>query len=733
MKKNPFMKKTIITAVLMSALCIPLNAQVYLDEKAPLEQRVQDALSRMTTHEKIVMCHAQGKFSSPGCPRLGIPQLMFDDGPHGVRMELEWNTWDHAGWTNDSVVAFPTLTCLAATWNPSMSALYGKSLGEEFAFRGKSVMCGPGVNIYREPLNGRNFEYMGEDPYLAGRMVVPYIQNVQKNGVATCLKHFFGNNQEADRFGYEAFIDERAVHEIYLPAFETGVKDGHAWSIMGSYNLWLGKHNCNNDTLLNGILKHDWGFDGAVVSDWGGAVDTWQAATGGLDIEMGTGTNGFTSAGMSEYDQYYLGSAFEKLINEKKIPMSVLNDKATRILRLIYRTSFNRNRSFGSLCSEAHYDACRQIGGEGVVLLKNAGLLPLDVHKYKHVLVVGENATRNLTEGGGSSELKTKRDISPLEAIRALFGNVDYAKGYYSGRAMYDHEDAISVDTLAMMRADAIRKAKDADLIIYVGGMNKNSYQDCENGERHSFNLSYEQDALIDELAKVCPNIVLVMNSGNAYAMPWLSHVKALLQAWYLGSEAGNTMVDILTGKVNPSGKLPFTFNKKVEDYPAVGFGKESYPGVDHKVVYKEGILVGYRWNDTKNVAPLFPFGYGMSYTQFKYGKAVLSADKMSAEGSVTVTVPVTNVGKVAGKEVVQLYVGDDKCTLLRPQKELKHFEKVALNPGETKNVTFTISPKDLQFYSDVKHEWTIEPGTFTVYVGSSSRDIKAKKTFAFE
>lgn len=714
------MKKTILSAIIATFAFTSTNAQlpVYQDESKPLEQRIDDALSRMTTHEKVQLCHANGKFFSSGVPRLGIPGLMHSDGPHGVRMEIEWNTWNHAGWTIDSIVAFPSLQCLAATWNTELAHKYGNAVGEEFAYRGKNIMLGPGVNIYRQPYCGRNFEYMGEDPHLASRIAVEYIKGAQKNGVACCLKHFFLNNQEKNRFNVDVTVSERAIREIYLPAFEACVKEADVWTVMGAYNYWLGKHCCHNDSLLNGLLKRGMGFKGAVVSDWGGVTETMGAALGGLDIEMGTGTDGFTAAGTSEYDNYHLGNAFEQKINNGEIPMSVLNDKARRVLRTIFHTSYNRNRSFGNICTKEHYDICRQVGAEGIVLLKNNGILPLDINKYKNVLVVGENATRSLTEGGGSSELKPQREVSPLEAIRKIFNNVEYAQGFYSGRAMFDHIDKLDEDSLAKMRQEAYDKAANADLVIYVGGMNKNTYEDCENNDRQNYNLSFGQDELIEGLQQRCKNVVCIMFSGNAYAMPWLNKTSALLQSWYLGSESGNAICDILTGKENPSGKLPITINKRAEDYPAIGFGEESYPGIDNKAEYKEGILVGYRWNDTKKVAPLFPFGYGLSYTTFRYGKAKLSGN--------TVSIDVTNTGKVAGKEIVQLYVGEDKPKVERPQKELKHFQKIALEPGETKSVSFTISPDDLRYWNDSTHSWQVDKGKYTIYIGSSSRDIKA-------
>ncbi|MBP3766952.1 MAG: glycoside hydrolase family 3 C-terminal domain-containing protein [Prevotella sp.] len=734
------MKRTLLSICLVCCGFTAATSQVYKDPKAPIEERVKDALSRMTTHEKVQLLHAQSKFTSAGVPRLGIRQLNMDDGPHGVRAELEWNTWMPAKWTNDSVVAFPSLTCLAATWNPELARLYGHAVSEEFAFRAKDIMLGPGCTIARTPLCGRNFEYTGEDPYLAGEIVTPYIQGAQANGVACCLKHFFLNNQEIDRFTVNVNVSRRAIEEIYLPAFKKAVTKGGLWTIMGSYNLWNNIHCCQNDSLLNGILKRGWGFDGAVISDWSGVTDTWQAATGGMDIEMGSFTDGFTKESEFGYNDYFLADKFEALINEGKIPMSVLDDKATRVLRTIFRTSMNADKVVGSQCSEEHYDACQAIGEEGIVLLKNdRSLLPLDATKYARILVVGENATRSLTEGGGSSELKTLFDIAPLDGLRALYGDkITYAQGYYSGRALYGFQEPLDAARQDSLRQDALDNARTADLIIYVGGLNKNAKQDCESNDRESYDLSFGQNELISQLAKIQPNIVVVTFGGNAYATPWLSKVPALVHCWYLGSMAGTALANVLSGKVNPSGKLPVTFAVRQQDYPCFQYGEKAYPGVNGQVFYDEGIYVGYRWfnslMNTKKIKPQFPFGHGLSYTTFKYGKPVLSGNRMSSQqGGISVTLPVTNTGSVKGKEIVQLYIGDDKCSVDRPAKELKGFSKVELLPGETKSVTFQITADDLSFFDEAAAQWRVEPGKFTAYFCASEADIRQKASFTYE
>ena len=737
------MKNKFLATLFLACSISTVSAQtpVYMDDAQLIEARVKDALSRMTLEEKVALCHAQSKFSSAGVPRLGIPELWMSDGPHGVRAEINWNDWGYANWTNDSITAFPALTCLAATWNPDMSAKYGKAIGEEARYREKDVLLGPGVNIYRTPMNGRNFEYMGEDPYLASVMCVPYIQELQKNGVAACVKHYALNNQELWRGHIDVNLSDRALHEIYLPAFKAAVEEGGAWSIMGAYNKIRGQHACHNDFTLNKILKDDWKFDGCVITDWGGAHDTYEAAVNGLDIEMGSYTNGLTSESVFTYNDYYLASPYLQMLKDGKVPMSTIDDKASRILRLIFRTAMNRQKPYGSVATEEHYAAAREIGNEGIVLLKNAPvvkkgapLLPIDAAKYQNILVVGDNAVRLLNQGGGSSELKVKDMVSPLDGLRAVYGDkVAYAKGYAAGRPMYGRADEIPQNVVDSLRAEAVEMAKKADLVVLVGGLNKNHFQDCEGGDRLEYGLPFGQDELIEALLGVNKNLVLVLLSGNAVEMPWVSRVPAIVQGWYLGSMGGKSLADILSGAVNPSGKLPFSFPAKLTDCGAHAFDELSYPGDSIKQEYKEDILVGYRWHDTKKVPALFPFGHGLSYTTFTYGKPVASAKAMAADGTLTVTVAVKNTGSIAGKEIVQLYVGDDKCSVLRPVKELKHFAKVALAPGQEKSVTFTLTPDDLKFYDEASAAWKYEPGKFKAYVCASSADVRGVVSFEMQ
>lgn len=732
------MKSFLTAAFIAITISASASTPVYLDRNADIEDRVEDALSRMTLEEKVALCHAQSKFTSNGVPRLGIPFVYMSDGPHGVRMEINWNDWGHANWTCDSITAFPALTALAATWNPDMSAAYGKAVGEEARYREKDVLLGPGVNIYRTPLNGRNFEYMGEDPYLASVMCVPYIQELQKNGVAACVKHYALNNQELWRGHIDVEVSDRALNEIYLPAFKAAVQEGGSWSIMGAYNKMDGQHCCHNDELLNKILKDDWGFDGVVITDWGGAHDTKEAALNGLDIEMGSYTNGLTSESAFTYDDYYLAKPYLQMLKNGEVPMSTIDDKARRILRMIFRTAMNTDKPFGSVTTPEHYAAAREIGNEAIVLLKNdpvtkkgQPLLPINPEKYKNILVVGDNAVRKLNEGGGSSELKAKDMISPLAGLQALYGDrIKFAQGYVAGRPMYGHADEIPQHTVDSLRAEAVAMAKDADLVIMVGGLNKNHFQDCEGGDRLEYGLPFGQDELITELQAANPNLVLVLLSGNAVEMPWIAKVPAVVQAWYLGSMGGYSIADILSGDANPSGKLPFSFPVRLEDNSAHHFGEISYPGDSIKVKYLDDILVGYRWHDTKDIPALFPFGHGLSYTAFDYGKAKQPAKVISEGENLTISVPVKNIGSREGKEVVQLYIGDEKASVLRPVKELKGFQKVNLKPGEETLVTFTVTPDDLKFYDEATQSWKSEPGKFKAYVGSSSTDIRVTVPF---
>ncbi len=748
------MRNVIIASCLLLA-AVDSHAQtakpVYLDETKPMEQRIDDALSRMTLDEKLHVIHAQSKFSAGGVPRLGIPDLWTDDGPHGVRPDVLWDEWEQAGQTNDSCVAFPALTCLAATWNPSMARLYGESVGEEALYRGKDVLLGPGVNIFRTPLGGRNFEYMGEDPWLASRMVVPYVQGLQSKGVAACVKHYALNNDEEYRHQVNVRVSDRALHEIYLPAFRAAVVEGGAWSIMGAYNLYQNQHNCHNARLLNQILKRDWRFDGVVISDWGGCHDTDEAVRNGLDLEMGSWTNGLSEGASNAYDMYYLALAYKRAIQSGKYTTRELDEKVRRLLRLHFRTTMNRQRPQGFLCSEAHYDAALRIAQEGIVLLKNSPirkgdepLLPLQ--DAGRILVVGENAIKMMTVGGGSSSLKVQREVLPLDGIQARFANatVDYARGYVGdtvqsyngvtvGRSLYDTR---SKDALI---SEAVGKARQADVVIFIGGLNKAGYQDCEGHDRKDYGLPYAQDELIEALVKANPRLVCVNISGNCVAMPWLSRVPAVVQGWFIGSQAGTALASVLAGDVNPSGKLPFTWYASLDQCGAHATG--SYPGTwrpDHKIIdedYTEDIFVGYRWTDRlgKKQQPLFAFGHGLSYTTFEIAKLKSAPKELTRHGELTFSVPVMNTGRRPGAETIQLYISCKKPAVDRPVKELKAFRKVYLEPGEQRLVTLTIKADALAYYDEASGQWRADAGDYEALIGTSSDRIAQRIPFTLK
>ena len=742
------MKKTMIlsaAALLLAACCNQpkFDGPTYLNPNAPVEERVEDARARMTLEEKVGMTTAQSKFSSRGVPRLGIPEVWHTDGPHGIRPEVLWDEWDQAGWTNDSCTAFPALINLAATWDKEMSLLYGRSIGEEARYRKKDILLGPGINICRTPLNGRNFEYMGEDPYLAGQMVVPYVKGVQENGVAACVKHYAVNNQEFQRTQSNSVVDDRTLYEIYLPAFKAAVQEGNAWAIMGSYNLYNGQFNCHNKKLLVDILKGEWGFDGVVVSDWGGCRDDEEAVLNGLDIEMGTWTNGLTGAASDGYRNYHMADPYLKGLREGTYTTKELDDKVRRILRTIFRTSMRPEPNYGRFVCPEHYQAARDISAAGVVLLKNDNnTLPLNVPEGGKILLVGENVVKKMVVGGGSSNLKTAYEVNPLEGIQNAYGDkaeVVWARGYVgdtstSYNAVDTGQDLTDNRSPEVLIAEAVEAAKDADYVIFVGGLNKSAHQDNESTDRLQITLPYGQEKVIEALAEVAKNLVVVNISGSAVAMPWADKVGAIVQGWYGGTETGNALADVLTGKVNPSGRLPFSVPFCYEDGPIKT--ERQYPGIKEpgdqywQTHYDEGVYVGYRWYDTKEIPVQFPFGHGLSYTTFEYSNAKAAKPSMTASGTLKVSVDVANTGDCDGAEVVQLYVADPEASIDRPAKELKGFEKVFLKAGQKKTVTFEIDAEDLSYFDADKHEWVAEPGEFQALFARSAGDVQTMVNF---
>jgi len=721
-------RKSQILILLFFALNIySQHIPVYLDTQKSIDERIEDALSKMTLEEKVAMCHAQSRFSSPGVPRLGIPELWLSDGPNGVREEIVWDDWNPARQTNDSCTAFPVLTSLAATWNPDLAYKFGKALGEEARYREKDIILGPGVNMYRTPLNGRNFEYMGEDPYLASKLCVPYIKGVQINGVAACIKHFAANNQEINRNSINVNISNRALYEIYFPAFKAAIQEGKVWTLMGAYNKLNGQFCSHNDFLLNKVLKNEWQFDGVAMSDWGGTHSTQEAAENGLDLEMGSHVTVVAPFTPSVYDSFYLAKDYLKGVKEKRYSEDILNDKVRRLLKLNFRTAMNIYKPFGSINTAQHSQVALSIAEESIVLLKNENqILPLDFNTIKTVAVIGDNATRSFSKGGGSAGLKAKYEITPLEGIKMNFPKsveILYAQGYN------DRLSAVKADLLEQ----SLNIAKKADVVIFIGGLNKNANQECEGKDRASYDLPYAQDQLITEIKKTNKNIVFINISGSGVAMPWVNNVKGALQAWYMGSEAGNAIAKVLTGEVNPSGKLPFSVPFKLEDCGAHSFDSLTYPGNKTDVYYNEDILIGYRWFDTKKVPVNFCFGHGLSYSKFEYGKIKANKAVLQRGDSINISLSVKNSSSVSGSEVVQLYIRDIKSTFLRPYKELKLFRKIELNPQNTENLSFTISERELQFYNDIENKFMAETGEFEVLIGSSSNDIRQKFKFKLQ
>jgi beta-glucosidase len=687
---------------------------LYTDPTQPIEARVEDLLSRMTLEEKIALVHADNRFSTAAIPRLGIPARQLSDGPHGVREETVGRDVSQAvGRTDDFATYMPALLGLAATWNPDLAAAYGKTIGEEARWRGKQIMLAPGMNIMRTPLNGRNFEYLGEDPFLVSRMVVAYIRAEQEQEVAACAKHFVANDQEYERNSINVLMDERTLREIYLPPFEAAVREGGVLSVMSAYNKFRGEFCSENDYLLNRILKDEWGFKGLVVSDWNAVHSTRETVLAGLDLEMGTVGKPF--------DEFYLARPFLEGVRKGELPASVLDDKVRRSLRVMLMTrAIDGHSSPGSINTKEHQATARRVAEESFVLLKNeARALPLDAAQLTSVAVIGENAVRLQAYGGGSSRIKAFYEVTPLEGILRRVGdrvNVTYSAGYGERGG----------EELAQR---AVRAASQADVVIYVGGLNHSPGLDAEGADRRDMKLPDGQDALMERIVEANPRTIVVLLGGGPVEMgPWLARVPAVLLAWYPGMEGGHALARVLFGDASPSGKLPCTFPARLEDSPAHVSG--AYPGKNGTVRYEEGLLVGYRWFDAKQVAPLFPFGHGLSYTRFEYSGLRLVGGKDAPGPALTVEFKVTNTGEREGGEVAQVYVGDVKSSLPRPVKELKGFRKVFLKPGESQTVFVPLDRRAFAFYDPQRRGWLAEQGDFRIMVGSSSRDIRLRGDF---
>ena len=703
-----------------------------------MEQKITELLKQLTLDEKIGMVHGDGLFRTKGVERLGIPALHMSDGPMGVRNEFENGEWKVIGNSDDYVTYLPSNSALATTWNTELAYEAGKILGTEARGRNKDVILAPGINIKRSPLCGRNFEYMSEDPYLTGELAVPLIKGVQTADTAACVKHFALNNQETERLWVDVEVSDRALREIYLPAFKRAVQEAESYSLMGAYNRYKQEHCCESQELLNKILREEWGYDGMVVSDWGAVHHTKEAAKSGLDIEMSVTNN---------FDEYCMANPLKEAIQNGEVEEKYLDEKIRNILRMMFRLHMldGEERQSGAYNTLEHHQKVLDAARESVVLLKNEKqMLPLEQKKLKKVLVVGDNANRIHSNGGGSAEIKALYEVSPLLGIKKLLGGnaeVTYVQGYFAddfeaqngdvnwqadslengGGTTGETKDASQylLEKQTALRKEAVELAKQFETVIFVGG--QNHLQDLEGHDRPDMKLPYAQDLLIEQLLEVNPNTIVVLVAGSPVEMPWIEKAESLVWGWYAGMEGGTALAEVLFGKVNPSGKLPETFPIVHTDCSAHCVGE--FPG-GKTVAYKEGIFVGYRYYDTEQVPVLFPFGYGLSYTEFEYSNLQVEVTENGIEAEVTVK----NTGTIDGKEIVQFYVGKENSVVERPSKELKAFAKVEVKAGETKQVSVTIKQDALCYYAEEQKQFVLEQGSYTVFVGKSVADICLSK-----
>ncbi len=656
---------------------------------------IQKIIDQMTLAEKAALCTGASAWTTTPIERLGVPEMIVSDGPHGVRRVPDIHAM---GAKSLPATCFPTASSLASTWNVDLIHEMGEALGEECVALNVDVLLGPGANMKRTPLCGRNFEYFSEDPFLAGELAASLINGVQSKGVGTSLKHFAANNQESQRFMMNAKIDERTLREIYLPAFETAVKKGKPWTVMCAYNKLNGTYCSEHYELLTSILKDEWKFEGLVVSDWGAVHDRVTALKGGLDWQM---------PGPRERDV----QAVIQAVESGELDESVLNESVRRILSVVFKAAETPKK--GKFDAKAHHALARQIASEGIVLLKNNGLLPLK--NVQHIAVIGRAAEEAHFQGGGSSHINPTQVDVPFKELQAQSSNVEltYAEGYPTDNS----SQPALID-------EAVNLAKTADVaLLYIA---LPSFKESEGYDRFDLDLTDQQIALIKAVAKVQPNCVVILNNGAPVDMRvWLDDVAAVMEAWMMGQAGGGAIADVLFGKVNPSGKLAETFPLKLSDTPA----HINFPGGNGEVTYGEGIFIGYRYYDFKEMDVQFPFGYGLSYTTFEYSNLKVSSKEFKDVDGIKVSVDVKNTGKVAGKEIVQVYVHDHKSKLVRPIKELKGFAKVDLQPGETKTVTISLDFRSFAYYHPGHEQWITENGSFDLLIGSSSKDIRLTET----
>ena len=687
-----------------------------------IEKRIQQLIKQMTLKEKVGMLHGNSKFYTSEIKRLGIPEWALSDGPHGVRAEMNRHNWKYAGWINDSATCFPPGTAMAASWNLELAKQRGFVLGEEARYRKKDVLLGPGINIIRSPLCGRNFEYLSEDPYLISELTVSYIKALQSKDVAASVKHFAANNQEENRFAVDVTMSDRALHEIYLPGFKAAVMDANVLTVMGAYNKFRGEFCTENMFLGRTILRELYKFNGVYMSDWNAVHSTDKAALAGLDLEMGTEK--------TDYNEWYFANPLIKAVQEGRLKESLVDEKVANILRVMIKTKVldAKNRVKGSINTKEHQQAAYQSAVEAIVLLKNEKeILPLKMNSLKSIAIIGDNATRKHCSGGLSSEIKALYEITPLQAVTEKYGKsiqINYAQGYNKQSKEEEGTNKGQLDTDYVdwkLIDEAVAQAKKSDVAIVFAGLNHDF--DSESFDRLHMRLPYGQETLIQEVTKANPKTIVVIIAGSPLELAGVANrVPALVWAWFGGMEAGNAVVDVLSGKEFPSGKLPFTMPVTLNQSPAHALG--NYPGRDLKVNYEEDILVGYRWFDTKGIEPQYPFGYGLSYTTFEISNTATDKKEYNKEDEITVEFNIKNSGKFDGAEVVQIYASQPVCSVLRPKKELKGFQKVFLKSGEQKIVELKVKVKDLAFYDEKTATWKIESGEFVLHVATSAAAI---------
>lgn len=720
------MRKYLFFAVLTGVLAFFATFHIYAQDKPALtlEQsltkaellRIDSIIAQMTLEEKIYMLHGSGLFTSGGVKRFGIRELTYADGPSGVREEVDPKNWAPLHWTTDSATFLPTGSALAATWSAELAHRFGVVLGEESHTRNKDVILAPAVNITRTPINGRTFEYMSEDPFLNARLSVGYIKGVQSTGVVACVKHYAANNQETNRGTVNVEMDERTLQEIYLPAFKASVTEAQVFSVMTAYNKFRGVYCAENKYLVNDILRKQWGFDGIVVSDWGGTHSTVNSALYGIDVEMGSGR------------QPFLSKPLVDSVKSGAVPMEVIDRKVRSVLKVLFFAMHkDKAPKDAELSTPAHNQTAYDIAAQSIVLLKNQkNLLPLQISKIKNIAVIGDNATQKQASGGFGAGVKARYEVTPLEGLKAKLGksvNIRYAQGYKPQYAKTSNRSFGKVPTYEVndsLLKEAVEVARTADVVLFFAGTNREV--ETEASDRSTLSLPFGQDQLLKAIAAVNPNIVVDIVAAAPVDLTTCNQVApAIVWSWFNGSQGGKALADVLTGTVNPSGKLPFTIPVKLDDSPAHAL--KTFPGENLQTNYKEGILVGYRWFDTKQIVPQYSFGYGLSYTSFAFTSIQTDKAQYKPSEEITISVKLKNAGKMAGYETVQLYVSDLNGNIPKANKELKAFQKVFLKVDEEKTVELKVKASDLAYFDEKAMRWVVNSGKYRLIAGSSSRD----------